>query len=626
MSSSDTPTLSCTLQIEWMNSQQMTTRKVNFKNGLLRMVRNGFREIFLEISDEKTARHKFHLKNMIVHKKFMNEGKCTINFKDDNARTMMSNAPPAQLVNFLKTMYIKLQGETGGKVSLKERLEGKSAMEEISPLTTKEVLRARDKVVPKDTSTTPKTTMNKKRPVKENDKAQAGHPPSKRRCIASAIETPLTAEQERVLNAVVSGRNIFFTGSAGTGKSFLLKKIISSLPPDSTFPTASTGVAACHIGGYTLHSFAGVGTGQGSLKRLVELARRPHVAQQWRKCKVLIIDEISMVDGRFFDKLEYVAREVRCNDKPFGGIQLVLCGDFFQLPPVGRSNSSGDEGQATFCFQSEAWDRCNLNCYELTVVHRQSDPVFIDILQNIRIGRITPEIVDRLQATINNKVDSAGILASRLCSLTKESQLINTSKLENLSGTEKEFKAIDSDSTLSNMLDIQTPVESLIKLKVGSQVMLMKNITLNDGLVNGARGVVVKFSEGLPVVKFRSGEYTVKYEKWTVKLMGGTTLTRKQLPLKLAWAFSIHKSQGLTLDCVEMSLAKVFEAGQAYVALSRAKSLATLRVLDFDPKQVWANPDVLKFYQRFRQNLAALELIPLGRKKSDLSRKPGPFI
>lgn len=616
MSSSDSPTLSCTIVIEWMNSQQLTTRKINFRNGLLRMVRNGFREIFLEISDEKTTKHKFHLKNIVVHKKFMNEGKCTVNFKDDNVRVLMSNAPPAQLVNFLKTMYIKLQAETGGKVSLKERLEGKSVMEEISPLTSKEVIQARDKVLPKDPNTTPKTTVNKKRPVRESDKVHSVQPQSKRRCFPSAVEVPLTAEQERILNAVISGRNIFFTGSAGTGKSFLLRKIISSLPPDSTFPTASTGVAACHIGGYTLHSFAGVGSGQGSLKRLVDLAKRPHSAQQWRKCKVLIIDEISMVDGRFFDKLEYVAREVRCNDKPFGGIQLVLCGDFFQLPPVGRTDKSGNEGQATFCFQSEAWDRCNFNCYELTVVHRQSDPVFIDILQNIRIGRITPEIVDRLQATVNNKVDSAGILASRLCSLTKESQLINISKLEQLSGTEKEYKAIDSDPALSSMLDVQTPVESLIKLKVGSQVMLLKNITLNDGLVNGARGVVVKFSpEGLPVVKFRSAEFTVKYEKWTVKLMGGTTLSRKQLPLKLAWAFSIHKSQGLTLDCVEMSLGKVFEAGQAYVALSRAKSLASLRVLDFDPKQVWANPEVLKFYQRFRRNLAALELIPLGKKK-----------
>ncbi|KAJ1522289.1 hypothetical protein ONE63_002588 [Megalurothrips usitatus] len=616
MSSSDSPTLTCPVLIEWMNSQQMVTRKVNLKPGLLRILRNGFREIFVEISNEKSAKHKFQMKNIIVHSKFMNEGKCSINFKDDNARAMINNAPPSQLVNFLKTMYIKLQGDKGGKVSLKDRLEGRSVMEEISPLTSKELIQARDKLAPKDSCTTPKTGQVKtKRPAKE-DSASSVQPASKRRCFATTVEVPLTDEQQRVLLAVASGKNIFFTGSAGTGKSFLLRKIIASLPPDTTYPTASTGVAACHIGGYTLHSFAGVGSGQGSLKRLAELARRPHVAQQWRRCKVLIIDEISMVDGRFFDKLEYIAREVRGNDRPFGGIQLVLCGDFLQLPPVGRNDSSNKEGPATFCFQSEAWERCNLNCYELSVVHRQNDPVFIDILQNIRIGRVTPEIVERLQATTNNKVDSAGILASRLCSLTKESQLINISKLENLSANEKEFQAIDSDPTLSQTLDVQTPVESTIKLKVGAQVMLLKNISLNDGLVNGARGVVTKFStEGLPVVKFRAGEFTIRYEKWSVKVISGTVLSRKQIPLKLAWAFSIHKSQGLTLDCVEMSLGKVFEAGQAYVALSRAKSLASLRVLDFDSKQVWANPDVLKFYQRFRRNMAAMELVPLGKKR-----------
>lgn len=620
MSSDDSSTLSCPVLIEWLNSQQLTIRKVNLKPGTLRILRNGFREIFIEISSEKTAKNKFHLKNIVVHSKFMKEGKCAIHFKDDNARAMISNAPPAQLVNFLKTLYIKLQGENGtNKVSLKERLEGKNVMEEISPLTSKEVNQARDKLIPTKDLT---PSIPKKRPggIGEKSKSTSSleQPQSKRRCLLSSSKSlfNLTPEQDRILKAVVSGRNIFFTGSAGTGKSFLLRNIIASLPPDSTYPTASTGVAACHIGGYTLHSFAGVGNGEGSLKRLVDLAKRPHIAQQWRKCKVLIIDEISMVDGRFFDKLEYVAREVRCNDKPFGGIQLVLCGDFLQLPPVSKNDKNSEEGRSTFCFQSEAWDRCNFNCYELTVVHRQSDPEFIDILQNIRIGRITDGIIDRLQQTTHNKVDSSGILASRLCSLTKEAQLINSSKLEQLPGAVKEFKAVDSDSAFSQVLDVQTPVEGVISLKVGAQVMLLKNVNINDGLVNGARGVVIKFSnEGLPVVKFRSGEFTVKHEKWSVRVIGGTILSRKQIPLKLAWAFSIHKSQGLTLDCVEMSLSKVFEAGQAYVALSRAKSLATLKVLDFDPKQVWANPDVLKFYQRFRRSMAALELIPLGRKK-----------
>lgn len=146
--------------------------------------------------------------------------------------------------------------------------------------------------------------------------------------------------------------------------------------------------------------------------------------------------------------------------------------------------------------------------------------------------------------------------------------------------------------------------------------MLLKNISISTGLVNGARGVVKYFKEGLPVVQFRNKEYLAKHEQWFVKTAGGVMLVRKQVPLKLAWAFSIHKSQGLTLDCVEMSLGKVFEAGQAYVALSRAQSLETLRVLDFKASQVWANEKVLDFYRSLNLQMETMRLIPLGRKEN----------
>jgi ATP-dependent DNA helicase PIF1 len=149
--------------------------------------------------------------------------------------------------------------------------------------------------------------------------------------------------------------------------------------------------------------------------------------------------------------------------------------------------------------------------------------------------------------------------------------------------------------------------------------MLLKNINLAAGLVNGARGVVKSFEDGFPVVRFRNKEHTAKHERWMVKTAGGATLTRKQIPLKLAWAFSIHKSQGLTLDCVEMSLGKVFEAGQAYVALSRAQSLDTLRVLDFKASQVWANQNVLDFYRSLNLQMETMRLIPLGRKQTTKS-------
>lgn len=312
-----------------------------------------------------------------------------------------------------------------------------------------------------------------------------------------------------------------------------------------------------------------------------------------------------------------MARHLRKNNKPFGGIQLILCGDFLQLPPVIDKSRTGKR----FCFQSPCWEKCIELCFELKEVHRQKDQEFISILNSIRIGRVTKEISDRLIGTARQKIESDGILATRLCSHTNDSKMINQSKLTELDGEEKVFSSQDSDNA-SKTLDMQTIAPSKLVLKIGAQVMLLKNINVNAGLVNGARGVVVRFEEGLPVVRFKNKkEYTAKSERWYVKNSNGMLLCRRQVPLNLAWAFSIHKSQGLTLDCVEMSLSKIFEAGQAYVALSRAQSLDTLRVLDFDSRHVWADTSVLEFYQRFRKRLQRMEIVPLGRPLADKTNK-----
>ncbi|OWR45330.1 ATP-dependent DNA helicase PIF1 isoform X2 [Danaus plexippus] len=506
--------------------------------------------------------------------------------------------------------------KTPSKQSVRTKLlSGKAkAFEDISPVTVADICQAKSKIS-KATTTTPSPPSKKRK----FDEAIKGPAPKKLYSPSPLSTTSsLNEEQTRVLEACLSGKNIFFTGSAGTGKSFLLKRIVAALPPDVTMATASTGVAACHIGGTTLHAFAGIGDGSGTVEKLCERAiKSPLVAQKWRKCKHLIIDEISMVDGLYFEKLEAVARHVRKNSKPFGGIQLILCGDFLQLPPVVDKNKSAKR----FCFQTSCWDKCIKLCFELKQVHRQTDQEFISILNNIRIGRVTKEISDRLLKTAAQKIESDGILATRLCSHTNDSKSINNSKLRDLEGEEKIFSAQDSDNA-STLLDMQTIAPSKLVLKVGAQVMLLKNINVNAGLVNGARGVVVRFDEGLPVVRFKNKkEYTTRTERWYVKNSSGSLFCRRQIPLNLAWAFSIHKSQGLTLDCVEMSLSKIFEAGQAYVALSRAQSLDTLRVLDFDSRHVWANTDVLEFYQRFRRRLQQMEIVPLGRPLSDKTNK-----
>lgn len=271
-----------------------------------------------------------------------------------------------------------------------------------------------------------------------------------------------------------------------------------------------------------------------------------------------------------------------------------------------------------FCFQAPAWNKCVKASFELRRVHRQTDRDFVDILNNIRLGQVTPEIVQRLSSTSKQKIEAAGILPTTLCSQNMDADIINQNKLSELPGEAKTFTAQDNDPAYTKQLDQQTPVPGKLVLKIGAQVMLLKNVSVSGGLVNGARGIVVKFENDLPVIRFRNNkEYATKHEKWIVKTISGALLTRLQVPLKLAWAFSIHKSQGLTLDCVEMSLSRVFEAGQAYVALSRAQSLATLRVLDFSSKQVWANPDVLKFYRILRAKIDQCEMIPLGKKISN---------
>lgn len=617
-SASEDSTLTCSVILEWLDGNGSILRKASYRTANLRLLRNGLRQIVLEVCVEQAkVATKLVLKGISVFNRFMNEGKATIKLADEKCTILLSNAPAAQLVTFLKMIFVKMTGQTEAARKtnplrdnlLLNRKTGVSHTEEISPATHTELSLAREKALKgsRETITTPSPSNSRKRKLIDSHSQKI---PTAKKLYSNPTVTSMSEEQKKILDTVLRGHNVFFTGSAGTGKSFLLKRIIAGLPPDVTMATASTGVAACHIGGVTLHQFAGIGLGTATLERCFELASRSTVASVWRKTKHLIIDEISMVDGEFFDKIEAVARHVRKNDKPFGGIQLVLCGDFFQLPPVSKG-----EKKTRFCFQSSAWKECVNYNFELIKVHRQKDPKFVELLNRIRVGSVTEEIAGILRATSRQKIERNGILATRLCSHIREADEINTSQLESLTGKEKTFIAQDSDENMSKILEQQLPVPGKLILKVGAQVMLLKNINVSSGLVNGARGVVVKFVEGTPVVQFRSGEqHHATMEKWTIKGTGGGLIHRKQIPLKLAWAFSIHKSQGLTLDCVEMSLARVFDAGQAYVALSRAQSLDSLRVLDFNSQQIWADRNVLEFYKTFRRNLHEVEFIPLGKK------------
>lgn len=432
----------------------------------------------------------------------------------------------------------------------------------------------------------------------------------------------------------------------GTGKSVLLREIITGLrkkyarEPDRVAVTASTGLAACNIGGVTLHSFAGIGLGKEPVEDLVKKIRRNAKAKQrWMRTKVLIMDEVSMVDGDLFDKLESIARTIRNNGRPFGGIQLVITGDFFQLPPVPEFGK-----QAKFAFDAGTWTTSIEHTIGLTHVFRQKDPVFAGMLNEMREGRLTPESISRFkQLERPLPTEDQSVEATELFPTRQEVDRANTTRMHQLHGNTFTFEARDG-GTITNKEQRDRLLQSCmvpeqIHLKKGAQVMLVKN--MDETLVNGSLGKITGFmteqmfnvykedeegflengpsdaalktemaksSLGLntnqvyPVVRFAIADGTTrdllcKREDWKIELPNGEVqASRSQIPLILAWALSIHKAQGQTLERVRVDLGRVFEKGQAYVALSRATSMAGLQILRFDPRKVIAHEKVRSFY------------------------------
>ena len=438
------------------------------------------------------------------------------------------------------------------------------------------------------------------------------------RAAASATQVPastcvpkgLNAEQRAASQRVLAGESVFLTGAAGTGKSFMLCHVLDALRAkdgdESVAVTASTGVAAVHLGGMTLHSWAGVGDGKAEVDRLVQsVLGNEGATQRWRNTKVLVIDEISMLDGDFFSKLDQLAKAVRCNGQPFGGLQLLLCGDFFQLPPVGSTFS--------FAFDSPAWEQIGVRTIELrTVVRQGGDQRFIKVLTNLRIGMCSPEdaaVLAACHGKWDRGVPADGIVPTRIYCRNHGVDEVNNTELRRLPGRLWPFNAIDSSppSSEDHAKQLERQAPSALCLKEGAQVMLTRN--LNDlGLANGSRGIVLRFEqvigpkgpkgERLPLVRFDSGrEFLVERQP---SRHHGSGVTRVQVPLKLAWALTVHKSQGMSVSRAQVQLSDAFAYGQAYVALSRVTSLAGLGITGGHVTQrvVRAHPQVHTFYHK----------------------------
>ncbi|GAB5356326.1 hypothetical protein AAMO2058_000281100 [Amorphochlora amoebiformis] len=384
----------------------------------------------------------------------------------------------------------------------------------------------------------------------------------------------LSDEQRQVFEAIKGGHNTFFTGCAGTGKSFVLSRILDILPKGGeygVFKTASTGIAAVHIGGITLHSWAGVRLAREPLNELRDKISKDAI-ERLRETRVLIIDEISMIDAEVFDKIEGVARYYNKNDRPFGGIQLVVCGDFLQLPPVGNG------GGRNFAFFSSAWKKCKFKIIELKKIFRQKNIEFQNMLNKIRLGRMTPEVIKMLNSRVKAPIRCEnGIKATKLYPTKRQVIHENTGKLKELKSQTHCYQSADGGNPkyLAELMK-SCPAPAQLFLKVGAQVMLVKNLDFGSDLVNGSRGVIVRFEKletkflGLsapknmwPLVRFQNGEERLmEPQEWGVEIRDKKMAFRQQVPLILAWALTIHKCQGMTLDSAKISLKNIFEDGQ----------------------------------------------------------------
>lgn len=413
----------------------------------------------------------------------------------------------------------------------------------------------------------------------------------------------LLPDQQKAYDYMTSRDNIFLTGGGGVGKSELIKRYKKNNPERIIAVTSTTGTSALLIDGTTLHSYLGIGLGQGSVDSMtMKILKRTYLRKRWRELETLIVDEVSMLSPILFDKLEEVARAVRRNDYPFGGIQLILSGDYLQLPVV-REDS--------FCFEAKSWDKCIDHTVYLTEIVRQKEVKFQNCLNKVRVADIDEEVRDILLSRKGVELkNDFGIKPTQLFSTNYAVSEINDEEMDKLAEEDPDFYEynlsvewhVKKKDFVEAKIKKNCQAVDCLQLCVGAQVILLYNLDLENKLANGSRGVVTKFIEDKPVVKFLSGvERIIDYHVWDIEENDKTILSICQVPLRLAWAITIHRCQGQTLDYAIMDLSEIFEYGQAYVALSRIESLSGLSIIDIDFAKIKAHPKALKFYKKLKK-------------------------
>ncbi len=435
--------------------------------------------------------------------------------------------------------------------------------------------------------------------------------------------------QEKAIAFLKSGKNVFLTGSAGTGKTYVLNQFIQHLQDAKVevAVTASTGIAATHIFGVTIHSWASIGIKQKITERdLGYLKKQKAIRDKFNKTKVLIIDEISMLHKDQLDSIHHVLSYCRDSNEAFGGIQVVLCGDFFQLPPIGDYHETSRD---KFAFMSKSWLYADFKICYLTEQFRQNANRLTQILDEIRSANVSSNSLTLLTQA-NTTQFEAGIEPTQLFTHNLDVDSINMQHLEALPSKSRYFKAkVKGEKELTNLLRRSVLTQDDMPLRIGAKVMFVKN-NPERNYINGTLGEIIDYTEiGFPLVKTLDGhEISASSEEWTITNENGQTLASyEQVPLRLAWAITVHKSQGMTLDAAELDLSKTFERGQGYVALSRLRSLERLRLLGFNQTALEVDPLALKADLRFQElselNDASHSLVVLEGDKKEFLKKVG---
>jgi ATP-dependent exoDNAse (exonuclease V) alpha subunit len=410
--------------------------------------------------------------------------------------------------------------------------------------------------------------------------------------------------QAQALSVLLSGANVFLTGPPGAGKTYVLNEFVQRARKrgKTVAVTASTGIAATHLNGTTIHSWSGLGIRDQLTRFDIEwLAANERLRKRYNATDILVIDEISMLHGARLDMVNQACKLLRQNDQPFGGLQVVLVGDLFQLPPVSPGRDVFD-----FAHLSAAWQELDpLICY-LSEQHRQAEDGLLNLLTALRSGDFEEEHLALLNSRKGH--DPGQLTITRLYTHNRDVDSINDRHLQALQAESKTYTM----ATKGAKAKVEQLVKSVLapdklQLKQGAEVMFVAN-NFAEGFVNGSRGQVIGFTENWPLVRLYDNDRVIKVEphSWSLTEDGRVRAEVSQLPLRLAWAITIHKSQGMSLDAAEIDLSQAFTPGMGYVALSRVRSLDGVFLLGLNPTALLLHPDIYEFDRTLKQDSAGL--------------------